>query len=236
MIKDTIEKLETLFDSLSTIQQLSTNYTAFPYLKDRCSYLLKSLHDLSKFKEGDRVKLSKEPEISSTKNYGWLGSKHFLVKGALGTIKEVSHFNGVFRYSIEFDEETICVGNSRVIPKRKASFCFEEEYLISSNEIKNEGFPRKVLISCSNRWSSWCDYEDAQFVAEYKPIIEFIDAGGKVNSNEFYDLFKKLCSFVKTKPYEGCDLKVVEINSPYKIMYHDNGEYIIERDNDEWFL
>lgn len=38
---------------------------------------------------GDRVALSKTPEITPEKAPGWMGSKHFLVKGAQGTVKDV---------------------------------------------------------------------------------------------------------------------------------------------------
>lgn len=65
-----------------------------------------ALFQRAPFKVGDRVRLTKTPEISETKSWGWLGAKHFLVKGAMATVAEVDFSDGHFEAWLHFDDES----------------------------------------------------------------------------------------------------------------------------------
>lgn len=60
------------------------------------------------FKVGDKVKLTRTPEITETKAWGWMGSKHFLVKGAVATVREIDYRSesNCFEYWLEFDNDS----------------------------------------------------------------------------------------------------------------------------------
>lgn len=110
-------------------------------------------------------------------------------------------------------------------------------------------FPRKILVSpgYGTGWSSWCNSwcnnsEAAQLMAEYKPIIEFLDNGGDNHSKEFRDLVETLEEEIEEKfgveIYIGGarQLKVVEVNGPYRIEEYDGSESVTEQDDSSlWF-
>lgn len=106
-------------------------------------------------------------------------------------------------------------------------------------------FPRKILISKGYGigWSSWCGNNCvAQYIAEYMPIIEFLESGGKKNSEEFDILINELKQKVKNQfnyniTVDGKDgLVVKEVMAPYMIKDHDGSEYIEEQEFcDMWF-
>ena len=64
------------------------------------------LFERAPFKPGDRVRLTATPEISSEVRWGWLGAKHFMVKGALATVREVDFSRGQFEAYLHMDDET----------------------------------------------------------------------------------------------------------------------------------
>ena len=53
-------------------------------------------------KEGDRVRIIKAPNCDN----GWNNCKHFLIKGAAGTVHEVDYYDDHFYADVEFDKET----------------------------------------------------------------------------------------------------------------------------------
>lgn len=53
---------------------------------------------------GERVQLKED--VDTDKASGWKGSKHFLIKGAMATIKERGYANGYFTFHIMFDDES----------------------------------------------------------------------------------------------------------------------------------
>jgi len=106
-------------------------------------------------------------------------------------------------------------------------------------------FPRKILVSpgFGAGWSSWCygPKEAAQFVAEYEPIIKFLENGGKPKE-EFEKLVEELSNIMEKKFgvdfYAGGskNLRVVEVNGPYMIKEYDGFESVLEQENsDLWF-
>jgi hypothetical protein len=80
------------------------------------------------FKVGDRVALSKTPKIDRETAWGWLGSKHFLVQGALGIVRTVDlHGDGKLSFGVEFDDETWIDRDGHRRPlDRKHHYCFGE--------------------------------------------------------------------------------------------------------------
>jgi hypothetical protein len=72
---------------------------------------LAAAHDLlmtrfAPFKVGDRVELAVTPVINEKTRWGWMGCKHFLIKGAAGTVASSSCGTKGFRFGIIFDEES----------------------------------------------------------------------------------------------------------------------------------
>lgn len=106
-------------------------------------------------------------------------------------------------------------------------------------------FPRKVLVSpgFGGGWSSWCgDSKVAQFVAEYEPIIEFLENGGNKKDKAFKLLLEELeekleKTFGKGFYLGGADqLEVRTVNGPYRITDYDGSESLIEQDDyNLWF-
>jgi hypothetical protein len=57
------------------------------------------------FREGDRVALVRDLQIP--RNDGWYHCRHFLVQGAVGTVREVVHSGGDhFTFYVRFDDES----------------------------------------------------------------------------------------------------------------------------------
>lgn len=82
------------------------------------------------FKEGDRVVLTKTPKIDKETSWGWMGSKHFLVKGAMATVHDVDYRNGLFFASLYFDDESWVDSDGTVNPvNRPALYTFSENFL-----------------------------------------------------------------------------------------------------------
>lgn len=82
------------------------------------------------FKIGDRVKLTKAPVINEKEAWGWLGSKHFLVPGALATVVESRCGEKGFVFGVTFDRETWMDRHGHEQPvDQKHSYCFREEWL-----------------------------------------------------------------------------------------------------------
>lgn len=68
-------------------------------------------------KIGDRVKLLVTPEISEKEGWGWIGYKHVLVAGHVGTVCEVDCYDDRLVAMVEFD------GVKEMYDGRKL-FCF----------------------------------------------------------------------------------------------------------------
>jgi len=86
----------------------------------------------AKFHVDDRVQLSVTPVINETQSPGWLGSKHFLVAGACGTVRDADVRNHAFYYQVVFDAESWVDSKGvehTIDPDRRASYCFREDEL-----------------------------------------------------------------------------------------------------------
>jgi hypothetical protein len=82
------------------------------------------------FKVGDRIILWHTPIIEPES--GWYCSRHFLVAGSLGTVKESDcDGEGRLRFYVEFDNETWIDYDGKEQPViSKHRFCFFEQQLI----------------------------------------------------------------------------------------------------------
>lgn len=58
------------------------------------------------YQPGDRVRLTKTPEISDRERWGWLRAKHFMKAGAIAQIVSVSSDGHGFDYGLVFDEDS----------------------------------------------------------------------------------------------------------------------------------
>ena len=85
------------------------------------------------FHVGDRVELTKTPRITQEKSWGWMGSKHFLIKGAKGTVTDVDCDRLGFSCNIVFDDETWIdsfTGEINPVEKdKRGHYCFRESFV-----------------------------------------------------------------------------------------------------------
>jgi hypothetical protein len=83
------------------------------------------------FQVDQRVQLTKTPVINEKEAWGWLGSKHFLIKGAVAIVKERDFYKGVFSFGLHFDDQTWIDSFTKEIhsPKEKALYYFGERWL-----------------------------------------------------------------------------------------------------------
>ena len=97
--------------------------------------VLNSYHGLFErfcpYKIGDRVQLTKDPEILY--GSGWYGYKHFLIKGAIATVESQDFRDGKFRFGLIFDDESWISSIDGKITKAHPAphhiFGFSEDYL-----------------------------------------------------------------------------------------------------------
>lgn len=100
------------------------------YLRElNCSYQI-LIDRFAPFKPGSRVKLKKTPEITAKDSPGWMGCRHFLVKGEKATVEEVGCGEGGFYFHIIFDNETwIDTEGAKQRPTNPHHFSFSEKWL-----------------------------------------------------------------------------------------------------------
>ena len=83
------------------------------------------------YKIGDRVQLTKEPEILSSSGLYYF--KHFLIKGAIATVESQDFRDGKFRFGLIFDDESWISRMDGTITKAYPAphhvFGFSEDYL-----------------------------------------------------------------------------------------------------------
>jgi hypothetical protein len=124
--KQQLAKLVELREALKGLGDLT--YQFQKYLESHELLLSK----YAKFHVGDRVRLIRAPTITSETAPGWMGSKHFLVPGALGEIREADVHNGNVAYRIVFDNESWIDNDGKtklVTPERRHMYHFAEKYL-----------------------------------------------------------------------------------------------------------
>lgn len=119
---------------------------------------------------------------------------------------------------------------------------------------------RKILYSpgYGAGWSSWSSGDIAKFMLEYKPLVEYIESGGKIEDNDSFDLYDKEGKIIIDKiqnpvlrqfatdclekfgkvPYLGGakDLCVATVYGKVKINDYDGSESVIEQNSDDGWM
>ena len=90
------------FDALSKV----TSRSEHKWHWDKLRAYAVGLFDRAPFKPGDRVRLTRTPDITPEKAWGWMGSRHFLLKGAMGTVVSTDFSDGHFEAYVVFDDES----------------------------------------------------------------------------------------------------------------------------------
>lgn len=83
------------------------------------------------YQPGDRVQLSKTPEIAL--GSGWWGSRHFLIEGAIATVQSTDFGDGLFNFGLVFDDDSWINSAGEVVPaepEKRLLFYFSENWLI----------------------------------------------------------------------------------------------------------
>ena len=80
------------------------------------------------YKVGDRVQLKADIEVP--KGHGWKSSQHFLIKGAIATVKACEYRNDLFCFGLEFDNESwIDMHEEIKLVSLKHLFYFSERHI-----------------------------------------------------------------------------------------------------------
>lgn len=86
------------------------------------------------FKVGEKIRLAHTPIVDEDIRPGWLGSKHFLVKGATGIVRSSDVMpGGYFTFYVEFDSESWIDSRGNVHPTEQKYW-----YAFSENNLEHE--------------------------------------------------------------------------------------------------
>lgn len=105
----TVEKVISVGETLNKLDEaLRSAGDRQWYFKKMAGYTKALFEKFAPFKVEDRVQLTKTPDINPEQSWGWMGAKHFLVKGAKGTVIEVDLDPDALEFTalVEFDEES----------------------------------------------------------------------------------------------------------------------------------
>jgi hypothetical protein len=119
--------LKDLYDKIEMLEKsFDCRLTHYKYVLECAN----SIWEKSPFKVGDLVRLNKTPEITKEKSWGWLGSEHFLIKGALATVKERKFYAGKFVYGIVFNDDSyIDASGNKIKTSEEYIYSFSETWL-----------------------------------------------------------------------------------------------------------
>jgi len=126
------EDLETLAAALDTIHLA---LGAHPHLNaaNNLRRDVMPIFDRFAFPIGAKVRLTKTPEISWSKSWGWMRAKHFLVEGAVATVTTVDLWEGKFNYGLVFDDASyINEMTKEIVPlegERRGIYIFGESWV-----------------------------------------------------------------------------------------------------------
>jgi hypothetical protein len=103
--KKTFEHVDKVIAAVNTFADV-VRYSEHKFHWERMQTYARALFDRAPFKPGDRVRITKDPNITQEKSWGWMGAKHFLVVGALGTVRYVDFYDGHFCADVIWDDES----------------------------------------------------------------------------------------------------------------------------------
>jgi hypothetical protein len=111
------------------------------------------LETKSLFKIGEKVQVAVDLNLNYTDSPGWMGQRHFLIKGAEAEVVEIEYYDNEFRYLLQFDNDISWIDEKDVIhlnsdPTRRHNFCFRE------SKLKKAG----SNISCEFLKKLWYDF------------------------------------------------------------------------------
>ena len=78
-------------------------YSGHAYHWQKLRAYAEGLFSRAPFKVGDRVRLSKTPNINEKDSWGWMPYRHLLVKGAEGEVRSVDFRENAFNALVRFD-------------------------------------------------------------------------------------------------------------------------------------
>ena len=97
-IEDIVEGLEGVRSAMDKLNGVLQGGPA-SYYYQRIIHYYEGCMAAAKFKVGDRVELREDCTH-------WAHCKHFMIKGAVATVRYADYYKGNYRYEIEFDDET----------------------------------------------------------------------------------------------------------------------------------
>ena len=125
-IEDIVEGLEGVRDAMDKLNNILRGGPA-SYYYERIIHYYEGCMAAAKFKVGDRVELREDYTGDAT---GWAHCKHFMIRGAVATVKHADYYKGKYRYEIEFDNETwIDDKGIKRAPSNKHHFIFGQKDL-----------------------------------------------------------------------------------------------------------
>ena len=98
-----IKALDELHESFEHLKSV-TNSGPASYYFERMKEYYEGCMKASKFKLGQRVQLKED--VDTSEKPGWDHCKHFLIKGAPASIRDVDYLDGRYIYDLEFDNES----------------------------------------------------------------------------------------------------------------------------------
>lgn len=101
--------IQSVMEASKLIEQAGTLLTSGggSYNLERLGDYARALFDrFAPFRVGDRVTLTRTPNITAEKNWGWMHAKHWMVAGIVGTVVEVDYLQGGFCALVCWDGQT----------------------------------------------------------------------------------------------------------------------------------
>ena len=129
---DYLHTLIAFSKAIGIAKQELTKYPESYFFEKIEGYINVLFNKYAPFRTGDRVALTQTPDITEEKSWGWLGSKHFLIKGAKGIVKSVDYDSGRgFCAQVVFDDESwIDKEGHRQKLSSPSQYSLSEDYLV----------------------------------------------------------------------------------------------------------
>ena len=107
-------------------KELAGNMQTAHYQLQKLQQYRDALFEMSDFQVGDHAALNRTPEISRTKNFGWIGGKHFLLQGAVAEVVELDWYcgstSGDFQLGVKFEDESTSLQRTPVPAEKRSLF------------------------------------------------------------------------------------------------------------------